>query len=66
MLCKISKALIEAKGNIEPLGGINVIIAGDFVQLPPVGETRLYTSIDTSQTRRATNKGQENIDGKLF
>lgn len=66
MLYKISEALIEAKGNTAPFGGINIIVAGDFAQLPPVGETRLSASINTLQTQRATNKGQENVNGKLL
>jgi len=39
MLYKISEALIEAKGNTSLFGGINFIVAGDFAQLPPVGES---------------------------
>ena len=56
MMYRISEALIEAKGNSAPFGGINFIVAGDFAQLPPVGETRLYASINTSQNQRATKK----------
>ena len=66
MLYRISEALIEAKGNSAPFGGINFIVAGDFAQLPPVGETRLYASINTSQTQQATKKGQEVVFGKLL
>jgi len=42
-LAKISLALLTAKGNVEPFGGINVVTAGDFAQLPPVVETKLFT-----------------------
>lgn len=66
MMYRISQALIEAKGNSAPFGGINFIVAGDFAQLPPVGETRLYASVNTSQTQRATKKGQEVVFGKLL
>ena len=48
LLYQISEALIKAKGNNSPFGGINIIFAGDFAQLPPVGETRLSAKIDTS------------------
>jgi hypothetical protein len=66
MLYQISEALIEAKGNTSPFGGINLIVAGDFAQLPPVGESRLTASIDTSQTRQTSKRGQENVFGKLL
>ena len=49
MLYRISEALIEAKRISAPFGGINLIVAGNFAQLPPVGETRLYASVNTSQ-----------------
>ena len=48
MMYRISEALIEAKGNSEPFGGINFIVAEDFVQLLPIEETRLYASVNTS------------------
>ena len=66
MLYQISEALIEAKGNTSPFGGINLIVAGDFAQLPPVGESRLTASIDTSQSRQTSKRGQENVFGKLL
>ena len=66
MLYRISEALIEAKGNSQPFGGVNFIVAGDFAQLPPVGETRLYASVNTSQTQKATKRGQEVTFGKLL
>ena len=49
LLHQISEALIKAKGINTPFGGINVIFAGDFAQLPPVGETRLSANINASQ-----------------
>ncbi|RDB20445.1 hypothetical protein Hypma_012444 [Hypsizygus marmoreus] len=44
-LTRISDALSIAKGNSAPFGGINIIFAGDFAQLPPVKETRLYAKL---------------------
>ena len=39
----ISAQLARLTGNDEhPFGGINVIFAGDFAQLPPVGDSPLY------------------------
>lgn len=35
-LTKIYNALVDAKGNTAPFGGINVIFARDFAQLSPV------------------------------
>jgi hypothetical protein len=46
-LCRISEALSIAKGNTTAFGGVNVIFAGDFAQLPPVKETHLYSQINT-------------------
>ena len=66
LLYNISEALVEAKGNSSPFGGINVIFAGDFAQLPPVGETRLSAMVDTSQTKSSSKRGQENAYGKLL
>ncbi|KAF9037308.1 hypothetical protein BDZ89DRAFT_902776, partial [Hymenopellis radicata] len=41
-LLTIARALNEAKESPALFGGINVIFAGDFAQLPPVGDTNLY------------------------
>jgi hypothetical protein len=65
-LLQISQALTEAKGNTEPFGGVNVIFAGDFAQLPPVGEKRLYATINTSSESASGKKGQRDIMGKLL
>ncbi|KAE8193415.1 hypothetical protein CF335_g5595 [Tilletia laevis] len=44
MLCEIDQALRIGKNNLETaFGGINIMLAGDLCQLPPVGQTALYT-----------------------
>ena len=40
---KIHLALTIAKESSKPFGGINIIFASDFCQLPAVGDSRLYT-----------------------
>lgn len=42
LLHNISKALCDATGNPGLFGGLSVIFAGDFAQLRPVGDIRLY------------------------
>ncbi|TFK58588.1 hypothetical protein BDN72DRAFT_781895, partial [Pluteus cervinus] len=46
-MCKISERLADTLGNnVDPFGGINIVFAGDFAQLPPAvgGENEsLYT-----------------------
>jgi hypothetical protein len=67
MLHNISRALTEAKGTTVAFGGVNIILAGDFAQLPPIGDTRLYKDINTSSlTAGATNKAQGKILGRLL
>jgi len=51
LLLEISKALNDAKQNQLPFGGLNIIFAGDFAQLPPVGETRLFSHINIRDAR---------------
>jgi hypothetical protein len=65
-LLQISEALTEAKGNTSPFGGVNIIFAGDFAQLPPVGEKRLYATINTSSESASGKRGQKDIMGKLL
>ena len=43
LLLQIHEALVEAKGCTQPFGGISVIFAGDFAQLPPVGQIKLFS-----------------------
>ncbi|KAJ7730751.1 hypothetical protein B0H16DRAFT_1229855, partial [Mycena metata] len=66
-LYDISHALSIAKGNDLAFGGINIVLAGDFAQLPPVGQKRLYAHLDQSDIAKAgTKKGQKMVFGKLL
>ncbi|KNZ80896.1 ATP-dependent DNA helicase PIF1 [Termitomyces sp. J132] len=64
-LTQISHALSVAKGNTATFGGINVIFAGDFLQLPPPTDARLYDRIDGEKCSKTT-MGQDIIFGKLL
>jgi DNA replication protein DnaC len=64
LLLEIHEALCEAKENSDLFGGINVIFVGDFAQLPPVGDTKLYSHIQ--KERVGTPKGQKDVFGKLL
>ncbi|KAJ3722191.1 hypothetical protein C8R42DRAFT_535320, partial [Lentinula raphanica] len=63
-LYRISQALSQAKENSEPFGGINVIFAGDFAQLSPVGDSSLCAQVKTH--RVSTTAGQNIVFGKLL
>ena len=62
---KIHDALCIAKGNDLPFGGINIIFAGDFAQLPPVAEKRLYAKLDL-KSKKATKRVLDVMHGKLL
>ena len=67
-LYKISAQIAKARNIADaPFGGINIIFAGDFAQLPPVGGESLYagtvgTSVDASHSAR----GQQSAIGKAL
>jgi hypothetical protein len=66
-LYDISHALSVAKGNDLAFGGINVVFAGDFAQLPPVKQVRLYSHLDSKAiANAATKNGQKVVFGKLL
>ncbi|KAI0717167.1 hypothetical protein C8Q76DRAFT_587754, partial [Earliella scabrosa] len=66
LLAKISEALVDAKGIDTAFGGLSIILAGDFAQLPPVSETRLYAWVRTGSNRAGTEHGQQVVMGKLL
>jgi len=66
MLVKIHEALVNATGCTDPFGGINVIFAGDFAQLPPVGDTNLYAHLNYEKLHVDTQFGQKTVFGKLL
>jgi PIF1-like helicase len=67
-LYKISSQLAKAKNIFDvPFGGINVVFAGDFAQLPPVNGASLYSgSVGTQLTSGLDNMGQESAIGKAL
>ncbi|KAJ6562053.1 hypothetical protein B0H19DRAFT_879204, partial [Mycena capillaripes] len=66
LLSDISEALSIAKGTTDSFGGINIIFAGDFAQLPPVGQTRLYSHLMRPGMTAATRPSQKKVFGKLL
>ncbi|KAG1837382.1 hypothetical protein DFJ58DRAFT_846518 [Suillus subalutaceus] len=60
----IHEALCQAKENLAPFGGINIVFAGDFAQLPPVGQRGLHCKVNTYTA--TTTKGQKAMFGKLL
>ncbi|PPQ86519.1 hypothetical protein CVT26_008820 [Gymnopilus dilepis] len=66
LLSDISDALVDAKSNTAPFGGVNMILAGDFAQLPPVRATRLSAAVDTNPARTTKPYAQGIVAGKLL
>jgi hypothetical protein len=79
LLYDISSALSAAKGSTLAFGGINLIFAGDFPQLAPVAQSRLYAHTDPDAKEKPRKKrsgirtakagteiGQKDIFGKLL
>ena len=64
MLFEISEALSLAKEDKRPFGGMNVIFAGDFAQLPAIGQIRLYSDFSRSKSTRGAV--EKNLLGRLL
>ncbi|KAJ2912290.1 hypothetical protein MD484_g8126, partial [Candolleomyces efflorescens] len=62
---QIDHALRIAKENEKPFGGVNVIFVGDFAQLPPVNQLKLYSRLNTTALA-GTVMGQKIMFGKLL
>ena len=67
-LYKISSHLAKALNEHElPFGGISIIFAGDFAQLPPVGGKTLYSNVVSTQLHAGlTVRDQEAAIGKAL
>jgi hypothetical protein len=61
MLHDISRQLSIAKGNDLAFGGASVIFAGDFAQLPPVGQKRLYAHLDWEDINSAATTHRQKV-----
>ncbi|KAF5334229.1 hypothetical protein D9611_014313 [Ephemerocybe angulata] len=64
LLHQINEALQLARESDKPFGGINIMFAGDFAQLPPVGQRSLYSTILPWMC--GLKNGQSSIHGKLL
>ncbi|KAF9506625.1 hypothetical protein BS47DRAFT_1249331, partial [Hydnum rufescens UP504] len=69
LLVDISEALGIAKESTSPFGNINIIFAGDFCQLPPVKNTRLFSAVNKLTEKPSdsqTEDGQKKTKGKAL
>src|SRR5947199_6652324 len=64
----ISSKLAKAMNVYDnPFGGMNMIFAGDFAQLPPVGGSSLYSrTVGTTVDAALTPHSQESSVGKVL
>ena len=66
LLVDVHNALVSATGCTDLFGGVSVIFAGDFAQLPPVLDMKLYTHLDHRKLHADTPAGQKTTFGKLL
>jgi hypothetical protein len=64
LMLQIHEALCEAKETSELFSSVNIIFVSDFAQLPPVGDTKLYSHL--AKEKVSTTAGQRNMFGKLL
>ncbi len=64
LLYDINEALMQVKESCSPFGGINMVFAGDFLQLPPVGGRTLYAV--SKKDSALTVEKQKNVMGRLL
>ncbi|KAL4263449.1 ATP-dependent DNA helicase [Pleurotus pulmonarius] len=66
-LCRISGRLAEVRHLADvPFGGMNMILAGDFTQLPPVGGHPLYDAFVGPLSARMSKVEQESRLGRAL
>ena len=66
MLHKISKNISDAKETTLPFGGIDVIFAGDFYQLPPTTHDPLYNEFNYDPKKPTENTSEAKLGYTLF
>jgi flavin-binding protein dodecin len=66
LLVDVHDALVSATGSTDLFGGMSVIFAGDFAQLAPVLDTKLYTHLNHKRLHADTTAGQKTTFGKLL
>ena len=68
-LAEISEVLTTAQNNMRPFGGLSVIFAGDFSQLPPIAGTPLFHSQHSDSKKKEsteTQRGLQRLTGRVL